>query len=125
MSSSDGALLVTIPADAADWLMVSLTELSAASQDAANLQVGSRRYVLSVQDSTGADVSAFSPPLELSVRPELIALQAGSLDAAVVMALDPDSGAFDILATTVQGTQLQTSLDSLGPAPRLATSPDV
>ena len=125
VSSSDAALIVTIPADAADWLTVSLTELSPASQDAANLQVGSRRYVLSVQDSTGADVSVFSPPLELSVQPDMTSLQAGSLDAAVVMALDPDSGAFDILATTVQGTQLQTSLDSLGPAPRLATSPDV
>ena len=120
LSTPDGALVIAVPAGEYDWLTLSLTDVSSLAGAASNLQVGSRSYVLDVQDSSGARVFSFSPPFDLTTVADLSLSVDDQLAGAIVLALNPDSGLFDPLSTVEIEGSLVTSLPSLGAIPRLA-----
>jgi hypothetical protein len=102
----DNSLQLMVPAGVADtdFLLVSLTEVGPTSPSA-NLQVGSRRFVLTVVDSGGATVTTFGTPIVVTV--------AGTAGSASVTALDPATGRFKTLLTNSQTGQVIASLDQL------------
>jgi hypothetical protein len=117
LTTPDGAVNIAVPAGQTDTLTLTLTELPASSIDPNNLQISGRCYVLTVYDTNGASVTSFNPPLVVTFRPDAALLAAGNLDALVLQAMDPDSGALEQLATTVTAdAELTAILAALGPA---------
>jgi hypothetical protein len=124
LTTPDAAVTIEVPAGQTDNLTLSLTEVSPLTGDTNNLQVGGRRYLLTVQDSDGGSVTNFSPPLVLTFRPDPTLLASGNLDALLVFATNPDTGSFEALATTVAADRLlTTSVAALGSAPELGAPP--
>jgi len=117
LSSPDGALVLAIPAGEYDWLTLTLTDVTSLTGPAANLQVGSRSYMLVVRDSSDASVVNFSPPLEVTVFGDDL------LEADAVLAFNPETGSFDALPSTEVEAGLAISLASLAPVPTVAEDP--
>ena len=121
LSSPDGLLVIGVPAGEEDWLTLSLTDVTSLAGAAANLQVGSRSYVLGVQDSDNAVVIRFDPPLDVAAMVDMTLLTDDQLEAGLVMALNPDSGLVEEVSSMPADGALTATLSWLGPAP----SPDV
>jgi hypothetical protein len=102
----DNTLQLVLPAGVADtdFLLVSLTEVAPTSRSA-NLQVGSRRFVLTVVDSGGATVTNFGVPI--------LVRAAGTAESASITALDPTTSQFKTLPADAQTGQVTASLDKL------------
>jgi hypothetical protein len=105
LSLPDNTLQLLIPAGVADtdFVLVSLTEVGPTSASA-NLQVGTRRFVLSVIDSGGATVTHFGTS---------IVVNAGASGSLSVTALDPATGGFKTVRTDALPGQVTASLDTL------------
>jgi hypothetical protein len=90
------------------------------SPNAANLLVGGGAYVVTVVDSTGANVRTFDQPLTLVFTPSEADLAAanGEASAIVVAVYNSETDAFDAVPTTVNddGT-VSVLLGSLGVRP--------
>jgi hypothetical protein len=120
IASSDGSLTLRVPAAEADAYTFNL----ASADDApafSNLRVGSHSYVLSAVDSTGALVTTFDPPLTVVVGagPCTVQVDGNDWSSAGVYALDPATGAFGNLVSTVDpdANVLTASLPRIAPAP--------
>jgi hypothetical protein len=121
LSTPDGMLVIGVPAGEEDWLTLSLTDVSSLAGAAPNLQVGTRGYLLAVQDSEHAVVVRFDPPLEITAAVDMTLLTDDQLEAGLVLALNPDSGFVEEVSSMLVDDGLTASLSWLGPAP----SPDV
>jgi hypothetical protein len=103
LSTTDGILSVVVPAGAfSDWLTVSLSQLGV-GQSNGNLSLGSQMFLVTISTSSGDILSTFDQPLAVTIRPLVddVASANGDLSTLVMMALDPDSGTFQPLATTI------------------------
>ncbi len=121
LSTPDGMLVIGVPAGEEDWLTLSLTDVSSLAGVAPNLQVGSRGYLLAVQDSQHAVVVRFDPPLEITAAVDMTLLTGDQREAGLVLALNPDSGIVEEVSSMLVDDGRTASLLWLGPAP----SPDV
>jgi hypothetical protein len=102
-----------------DWQIVVKPEAGTTLTDPAAglLVVGSAYYQVTVLDGTGAPVTNFDPPLQLTVQPNADTLAAAGADPSLVGALDHGSGTFDTQAATVNDDgSLTVSLADLQPA---------
>ena len=122
LSTPDGELVISVPAGEEDWLTLRLTDVSSLAGAAPNLQVGSRGYLLAVQDSEHAVVVRFDPPLEITAAVDMTLLTNDQLETGgLVLALNPDSGVVEEVSSMLVDDGLSASLPWLGPVP----SPDV
>ena len=86
-----------------DSLVLSVTHLLGVGQNTGNLSLGSQTFLVTITTSAGDILSTFDPPLAVTLRPSADDLAAanGDLSTLAIMAIDPDSGAFQPLTTTV------------------------
>jgi hypothetical protein len=129
LSTADGLISVSMPAGAyTDTVTITLAYVDPVQQTG-NLKVGTNVLLLTALDSMANSVTSFSQPLVISVvltPDDLAALANGNLDVLAIMVLNPDTGVFDPLPTTLDASGvLSGSLDRLAPvaAGGLLTAP--
>ena len=128
LSTTDGTLSVVVPPGAsAESLTLSLSHLVEVGQANGNLSLGNQMFLVTLSTPTGEVLSAFDPPLVVTIRPssDAVASANGDLSGLAMMALDPDSGSFQVVASSVNadGT-ITASLARLGmPAPAPTSTP--
>jgi hypothetical protein len=124
LSLADGVLSLKVPVDASsDVLNLSLAEVSPGNE---NRRIGSHLYLLTAQDSAGTSLTSFGQALLLTFAPSATDLAAanGDLSAFAVWFLNPDTGEFDLLPSTISsdGVSMTVDLDRIGVAAASADS---
>ena len=128
-TSADGSLTVRIPSGQKDTYTLTIAA-SAVGADGTpaygNVQVAKQWYMVNVMDSSGNLVVSFNPPMSFSLTPSPcgLKLDQGDWNAITLAVLDPVSGSFKRLQSSVSddGMLATSSVDQLAPVPAPPTS---